>query len=133
MWLKILSSPAILCVPAVLSAQQPATPQATAVRALRLEDGTPVKLRLQSTISSADAQLDDRIDFDVLEEIKVNDVVVIPKGGVAWGTVTEAQPKRRMGRAGKLAINIDAVRPANREKVALRGVKDVKGGDQGGA
>jgi hypothetical protein len=133
MWLKLFSFLAILGVPAVLSGQQPATPQPTAVRPLRLEDGTPVKLRLQRTISSADAQVDDRIDFDVLEEIKVNDVVVIPKGSVAWGTVTEAQPKRRMGRAGKLAINIDAVRLANGEKAALRGVKDVKGGGHTGA
>jgi hypothetical protein len=77
--------------------------------------------------------VDDRVDFDVLEEIKVNDVVVIPKGSVAWGTVTEAQPKRRMGRGGKLNVNIDAVRLADGEKVPLRAVKDVTGGGHTGA
>ena len=99
----------------------------------RLEDGTPIKLRLQRTISSADTQVEDRVDFDVLEEIKVNDVVVIPKGSVAWATVTEAQPKRRMGRGGKLNVNIDAVRLADGEKAALRAAKDVKGGGHTGA
>jgi len=98
----------------------------------RLEDGTPVKLRLQRTLSSADAHVDDRVDFDVLEEVKVNDVLVIPKGSVAWGTVTEAQPKRRMARGGKLDVNIDSVRLADGEKAALRGVKDVKGGGHTG-
>jgi PEGA domain-containing protein len=101
--------------------------------AFGLEDGTPVKIRLQRTISSADAQVDDRVDFDVLEEIKVKDLVVIPKGSVAWGTVTEAQPKRRMGRGGKLNVNIDSVRLADGEKAALRAVKDVKGGGHTGA
>jgi hypothetical protein len=99
----------------------------------RLEDGTPVKLRLQRTVSSADAQVNDTVDFDVLEEVKVNDLVVIPKGSVALGTVTEAQPKRRMGRGGKLNVNIDAVRLADSEKAALRAVKEAKGGGHAGA
>ncbi len=112
--------------------QNPPVSQATKA-GFRLEDGTPIKLRLQRTLSSADAKVDDRVDFDVLEEIKVNDTVVIPKGSVAWATVTEAQAKRRMGRQGKLNVNIDAVRLADGEKAALRAVKDVKGGTHTGA
>ncbi len=115
--------------PAPVSANQVTKAQA----GFRLEDGTPIKLRLQRTLSSADAQVDDRVDFDVLEEIKVNDVVVVPKGGVAWGTVTEAQAKRRMARGGKLNVNTDSVRLADGEKAALRAVKDVKGGGHTGA
>lgn len=99
----------------------------------RLEDGTPVKIRLTHSISSATAQENDRVDFEVLEEIKLGNVLVIPKGAVAWGTVTEAQAKRRMGRGGKLDVNLDSVRLADGEKAALRGVKDVKGGGHGGA
>jgi hypothetical protein len=106
---------------------------ATSAGRLKLEDSTPVKLRLQRTISSEDAHVDERIDFDVLEELKVGDIVVVPKGSVAWGTVTEAQPKRRMGRGGKLNVNIDALRLADGERAALRGVKDMKGGGHTGA
>jgi hypothetical protein len=101
--------------------------------AFGLEDATPIKLRINRNISSADAQVNETVDFEVLEEVKVHDVVVIPRGGTAWATVTEAQPKRRMGRAGKLNINIDNVRLASGEKVALRAVKDVKGGGHQGA
>ncbi len=111
----------------------PEAGQATQAGPLRLEDGTPVKIRLSHSLSSATAQTNDRVDFDVLEEVKVGDLVVIPKGSVAWGTVTEAQAKRRLGRAGKLDVNIDAVRLADGEKTALRGVKDVKGGGHEGA
>jgi hypothetical protein len=110
-----------------------ATVALTQTPAFKLEDGTPVKLRPQRTISSADAQVDDRVDFDVLEEIKINGIVVAPKGSVAWGTVTEAQSKRRMARGGKLDVNIDAVRLADGEKCPLRAVKDVKGASHTGA
>ena len=73
------------------------------------------------------------MDFEVLEDVMVKDTLVIPKGGIAWGTVTEAQAKRRMARGGKLDVNIDAVRLVDGEKVPLRAVKDVKGGGHTGA
>jgi hypothetical protein len=112
---------------------QPVAPVVKEPLAFGLEDATPVRLRITRTISSADAQVNDTVDFEVLEEVKVHDVIVIPRGGTAWGTVTEAQPKRRMGRAGKLDINIDNVRLTSGERVALRAVKDVKGGGHQGA
>jgi PEGA domain len=93
-----------------------------------LQDSTPVKLRLNRNVSSADAHEGDSVDFEVLEDVAANGIVVIPKGSVAIGTVTEAQPKRRMGRAGKLEMVLDYVRLADTEKAAVRAVKDAKGG-----
>jgi hypothetical protein len=101
--------------------------------AFGLVDGTPVKLRLNRTISSADAHVNDTVDFDVLEEVKVHDEIVVPRGSMAWGTVTEAEPKRRTARGGKLNVNIDEVRLASGEKVPLRAVQDAKGGSHTGA
>lgn len=93
-----------------------------------LQDATPVKLRLNRNVSSADAHEGDSVDFEVLEDVAANGIVVIPKGSVAIGSVTEAQPKRRMGRAGKLEMVLDYVRLADTEKAAVRAVKDAKGG-----
>jgi hypothetical protein len=112
---------------------QAAPPAVKEPLAFGLEDGTPVKLRLNRTISSADAHVNDTVDFEVLEEVKVHDVIVIPRESMAWGTVTEAQPKRRMGRGGRLDVNIDDVRLTSGEKVPLRAVKDAKGGGHVGA
>ena len=103
------------------------------VAKLVLEDGTPVKLRLTRNLSSADAHVGDTVDFEVVEEVRVGDLLVIPKGGLAWGTVTEAEAKRRMARGGKLGVNIDSVRLVDSEKVALRAVKEGKGGGHTGA
>jgi hypothetical protein len=63
--------------------------------AFGLEDGTPVKLKLNRTVSSADAHVNDTVDFEVLEQVTVHDDIVIPRGAIALGTVTEAEPKRR--------------------------------------
>ena len=98
-----------------------------------LLDGTPVKLRLRQTISSADAKVGQEVPFEVVEEIKVEDLVVLPKGATAIATVTEAESKRRMGRAGKLNINVSYARLTDNEKAALRAVKDMKGGSHVGA
>jgi hypothetical protein len=98
-----------------------------------LLDGTPVKLRLSQTISSADAKVGQEIPFEVVEEVKVEDTVVLPKGATAIATVTEADHKKSMGRAGKLNISISYARLADQEKVALRAVKDSKGGGHVGA
>jgi hypothetical protein len=46
----------------------------------------------------------------------MGNTVVIPKGGIAWATVTAAQPKRRMGRGGKLDMVLDSVRLYNGQK-----------------
>lgn len=117
--------------------QQPAQkPEATPLKqplAFGLEDGTPIKLRLTRNLSSADATTGDRVDFEVLEDIKVKDVIVVPRGGLALATVTEAQHKRRMARGGKLNVNIDDVRLADGEKAPLRAVKETQGGGHTGA
>ena len=104
----------------------------TSTKGFVLEEETPVRLRLNRTISSADAHVGDTVDFEVLDDISVNGTLVIPKGGLAFATVTEAQSKRRMARGGKLDINIDYVKLASGEKAALRAVKDVKGGGHTG-
>ena len=97
--------------------------------AFGLAEDTPIRIRLARTMSSRDAKVDERVDFEVLEDIKVGNVVVVERGAMAIATVTEAHPKRRMGRAGKLNMNIDYVRLVSGEKVLLRAVKGGSGGN----
>lgn len=119
-----------------VSASQPATDQPPSAQPQAgpiLLDGTPVRMRISETVSSADAKVGQEIPFEVVEEVDVDGVPVIAKGGTAIATVTAAQPKRRMGRAGKLDVSIGYVRLIDQEKAALRGVKDVQGGGHVGA
>ena len=98
-----------------------------------LEDGTPVHLVLSENLSSADAVTGQTVEFEVVDDVIVNGFIVIPHGATAWATVTDAEHKKRMGRAGKLDLNVDKVRLADGEKAMLRAVKDAKGGGHTGA
>jgi hypothetical protein len=108
-------------------------PATASVKPNTLLDGTPIRLSLQRNVSSADAHVGDQVDFDVVEEVKVDGVVVIPKGSVALATVTAAEHKKTMGRGGKLEMNVDSVRLADQEKAALRATQGGKGGGHVGA
>ena len=105
----------------------------TSAKGFVLEDATPIRMRFNRTVSSADAHVGDTVDFEVLQELSVNGTLIIPKGALAFGTVTEAQPKRRMARGGKLEINVDYVKLLDSEKAALRAVKGGSGGGHTGA
>jgi hypothetical protein len=84
-------------------------------------------------MSSADAKVGQEVPFEVVEDVKVDDVVVLPKGASAIGNVTDAYAKKSMGRAGKLDINISYARLADSEKAALRATQGGKGGGHVGA
>jgi hypothetical protein len=122
------AAPTTSTVPAAPQAQTSALP-----KGFMLEDGTPVKMRINRTVSSADAHVGDTVDFEVLEDVQVSGTLVVAKGALAFASVTEAQAKRRMARGGKLDINIDNVRLVDDEKAALRAVKAVQGGGHTGA
>jgi hypothetical protein len=115
------------------AAPVPAAPPVGPVVIITLEDSTPIKLVLSETLSSASAVTGQTVSFETVDDIYVGGVLVIPRMSTAWGTVTEAQGKRRMGRGGKLDLNIDKVRLADGQKAMLRAVREGKGGGHTGA
>ena len=96
---------------------------------LTLLDGTPIHLRLGKTISSASAHVGDQVELEVAEEVVVDGLSVISKGAMATGVVTDAEPKKRMGRGGKLGLSIISVRLSDDEKAAVRAYQESKGSD----
>ena len=83
---------------------------AATAQVLTLQDGTPVRLRLNRTVSSASAHVGETVDFEVTEPVINQNYVVIPKGAIVLGRVTKVETKRRFGRAGALELSIDSVR-----------------------
>ncbi len=143
-FMKFVSLALVFCLLAITTpfalAQTTAAPIAEAAAqtpneplAFGLQDGTPLKLRINRNMSSADAKTGETIDFEVLEDVKFGEMIIIPRGSTALGTVTRGKPKARMGRGGKLDINIDSVRTVTGEKIALRAIKEGKGKGSTGA
>jgi hypothetical protein len=98
-----------------------------------LQDGTPVRLRLNSSISSSTAHVNETVDLEVTEPVINQSYVVIPKGAVALGRVTKVEGKRRFGRAGALEISIDSVRLPGGQTIPLRASHEKGDGDMSGA
>jgi hypothetical protein len=87
---------------------------------MTIPDGTKLRVRLDQTISSATAEQGQAVELSITEAVKVNDQVVVPDGARVTGTVTMAQEKRHMGRAGKLDFSIDRVRAVDGEWIPIR-------------
>jgi len=98
-----------------------------------LQSGSPVTLVLQENLSSADTTTGQEVVFKVVDDVIVNGYLLIAHGALAKGTITDSQAKRRMGRAGKLNVNIDYADMTDGEHAALRAVKNTKGGGHGAA
>jgi hypothetical protein len=94
---------------------------------LILPNGTPIHLKLSKTISSATAHVGELVELEVLEEITVDDLTVIPRGAAATGMVKEAEPKKRMGHGGKLGFLVYSVRLSDNEKAPTRSYQESNG------
>ncbi|MHB8503004.1 MAG: SH3 domain-containing protein [Candidatus Acidiferrales bacterium] len=94
---------------------------------LVLRDSTPVSMKLEKTLSSANAQVGDEVNFEVSEDVIVDGFLVIPKGATALGVINEAEPKKALGRGGKLGVLIRSVRLADAEQAVLRSGDASKG------
>jgi len=116
----------LILYPAHMSLQQ------TAPRTIKVPDGTTVRLSLSDSLSSATNQEDDAVNLEVTEDVKVGDAVAIPRGATARGHVVEVEPRRRLGRAGKLNFSLDYVRAPDGTNVRLRASSARKGEDKTG-
>jgi len=106
--------------------------QQAPLKTLKVPDGTPVRLSLMDSLNSAVNEVDDPIHFEVTEDIKVGDTVAIPKGSTASGHVVDVEPKKRMGRAGKLNFSVDFVKAPDGSNVRLRASSTRKGEEKSG-
>jgi hypothetical protein len=85
-----------------------------------LRNQTPVHLKLGRELSSATAHVGEEVNFEVTQDVIVGGLTIISKGAPAVGAVTEAEPKKRMGKSGKLNVSVASVLLTNNEKLALR-------------
>jgi hypothetical protein len=94
---------------------------------LVIPDGTPVKLQMVRTISSAHARDGDRLDFVVVKDVTVGGSTIIQAGTIASGSVVKVEGKRLLGFGGKIVIKLDSVDLITGDEVALRARKEIKG------
>jgi hypothetical protein len=92
-----------------------------------LTKNTPVRVKLVKALSSTTAHVGDPVELEVLEDVLVQGVNVLPRGTKESGVIAEAEPKKRFGHGGKLAFSVTALRLANGEQAPLRAYEEASG------
>ena len=99
---------------------------------LKLAEGEVVRLVLVQDISSSTANQGDRINLAVAEDVKVGDIVVIAKGAMGVGSISETKKKGVFGRGGKLTMGLEYVRAVDGQKVRVSATARRQGDDNTG-
>jgi hypothetical protein len=71
--------------------------------------GTELDVRLQNSLNSGTAQVEDRFEGTTLVDLNVNGRVLIPAGSVMRGVVTAVEPGTRTNRTAKMTVSFDQV------------------------
>jgi hypothetical protein len=111
----ILTSCAFHSEAPLRAANQPAVPAA-----LALHDATPIRLRLTRDLTFANAKAGELVDFEILDDLRIDGVLVMARGARSTATLTQAEPKTRMGRGGKLGVSLDSLPLLDGGKVSIR-------------
>ena len=112
--------------PAATAAPQPAGVE------VKVPDGTPLEIELQSNVTSKEAQEGDIINFTVVNDVVVGGVTIIQKGAPAKARVAVAKKSGRWGRSGKLGWAMQDVLAADGTRIPLRMEKKLAGDSKGG-
>jgi len=107
--------------------QEPAPAAATSL----LKEGTEVNLKFAQDLSSKTAAEDDRVNFELAEDLKAGDVVVAKAGAKAVGTVTHVKKAGMMGKGGELNVRLEYVKVGDL-RIRLRANKGKEGEDKTG-
>ena len=92
------------------TAPPPATTAPAPARGMvRIPAGTEVDVRLQNSLNSGTAQVEDRFEGTTLVDVIADGRTVIPAGSVMRGVVTAVEPATRTNRTARLTVSFDQV------------------------
>jgi hypothetical protein len=105
---------------------------AAAANELVLPDGTELTVITTEEITSKTATEGDPLTFKVDEDVVVNGKVVIARGALVKGEISNAKKSGRMGKGGTLSIRILSTVTVDDQKIKLRASKGKEGDDKTG-
>ena len=107
--------------PASRPAPTPAPRQSTATAgSVEIPVGTEIDVRLQNTLSSGTAQVEDRFEGTTLVDVSMGSRVAIPAGSILRGVVTGVEPGTRTNRTSRMTLSFDQL-TANGRSYPIRG------------
>jgi hypothetical protein len=76
---------------------------------IEIPSGTELDVRLQNSLNSGTAQVEDRFEATTLADVPVGGRTAIPAGSVMRGVVTAVEPATRTNRTSSMTVSFDQV------------------------
>lgn len=76
---------------------------------VEIPPGTEIDVRLQNSLNSGSAQVEDRFEGTTMVDLTAGGVVAIPAGSVMRGVVTAVEPATRTNRTARMTVSFDQV------------------------
>ncbi len=110
------------------------TPMAALADLIKLEQGTPVRLKLIDSVSSGRNKEGDSVSFQVAEDVMGPDdkTILIKEGAPAWGSVSMLQERALAGQKGEISLTIEGTKAIDGKKVPLRASLNRQGASKQG-
>lgn len=96
------------------------TPQPPLRTPVTVEPDAVVGLQIDNTVSSATAQIEDRVDAHATRDVLVDDVVAIPAGTRLRGSVVEVETGSRLKGGARLGVRFHSLVLADGTELPLR-------------
>ena len=75
----------------------------------KIQDGTKLKIYLQSAINTATAVEGDRVIAVISQDLKYNGITIIPQGSLVYGILTKARHATHGSRNGRVVIDFNQI------------------------
>lgn len=98
-----------------------------ASRSVQLDDGMPLIVTPVVDISSATNKAGDPVSFSLLQDCKVDGIVMIPKGTLVYGHVEWARHSKMFGQQGELEVSFSDTKAVDGSVLKVRASVDRKG------
>lgn len=97
-----------------------------------IPDGTEISAVTTETLSSKTARTDDPISFKVSEDVRIDGEVVIAKGAIVKGVVSNSKKSGYFGKGGELNVRLESTTTVDGQKLKVRASKGREGDDKTG-
>jgi len=93
----------------------------TPAASTQLAAGTEMDLRLEQTVTSKTARVEDRVEASLVESVLWNGRTVIPAGTIVSGHVSEVEDAERVQKDGRLKLEFDSLTLGDGTRANIRG------------
>lgn len=125
---RILAFALALPCSAFVEAQQPQAGTGSPNNQTVLTADTSISLRTTRALTSKQVKPGEQVDLEVVRDVRVGSLLVIPRHTKVTGTVYSVQPARRLMRGGSIGLEPANIKAITGETVALKGNRTAQGG-----